>query len=445
MTELLAYQEDGAAWLAPRARAGLLDEPGVGKTAQAVRAADKVHGVRGIVICPAAVREHWRGEFRRFGLIHRRVCKGQTIHDYVAWSKGLFDVLVCSYELATKWAPYIEAACEPLDFGILDEAHYLKEPSTARAKAILGTDSDGVGGIIGWCRHAWWLTGTPIPNDPLDIFTFLRFAGVMPLDRRDFTRRYFKVKPKTYSTSQTIKPEMVSEIRALIGNNTIRRRKVDIGLQLPPIWMTSTLVDGDTSAVLDLLRQHPGLDKRIIEAVRTGSLARMDEDCIPTLRRLIGEAKAVAYGHMIMEELNGGLDKVVVFGIHRAALLSLHQFFAARDMCSVVIQGGVSETDRQKAMHAFQNDPACRIFIGNIKAAGTGLTLTASAALDMLESDWTPAGNSQAIMRVHRITQTRAVRARFITLANSFDETVNEIVAQKTAAIAEVEGFKIAS
>jgi SWI/SNF-related matrix-associated actin-dependent regulator 1 of chromatin subfamily A len=80
------------------------------------------------------------------------------------------------------------------------------------------------------------------------------------------------------------------------------------------------------------------------------------------------------------------------------------------------------------------------VFIGNIKAAGVGLTLTASCEIDVLESDWSPAGNAQAIKRVHRIGQTEKVRARFITLANSIDETVNRIVAHKTASIASIEG-----
>ncbi|MFX7040781.1 helicase-related protein, partial [Acinetobacter baumannii] len=79
----------------------------------------------------------------------------------------------------------------------------------------------------------------------------------------------------------------------------------------------------------------------------------------------------------------------------------------------------------------------CRVFVGNVRAAGTGLTLTAASDIVMLESSWTPADNAQALMRVHRVGQSAAkVRARFIMLANSIDEVVSDTVARKTAAIA---------
>ena len=96
-------------------------------------------------------------------------------------------------------------------------------------------------------------------------------------------------------------------------------------------------------------------------------------------------------------------------------------------------------------MTAFQDDPTVRVLIGNIRAAGVALTLTASCHIDMLESDWSPAANWQALKRVHRITQTRAVRARFITLAESFDEIVNRIVAEKTEKIGVLEGQEMFS
>ena len=438
--QLFPYQEEGAAYLASHARAGLFDEPGVGKTAQSVRACDKVAARRIVVICPAAVREHWRGEFAKFGLMQRRVVKGVSIHDFNAWEKGVFDVLVASFEMATKWAPRFHDACNAIDAVIIDEGHLLKEGETKRAKAILGPEADGFEGITQWACAAWWLTGTPIPNDPLDIFTFLRFSGCMPLAKGPFCRRYFHSRARTYSSVQTPRPEMLPELQALIANNSLRRSLAETGVQLPPIFLTTTLVDGDTQHVRDLLLQHPGLDRAIVDALKgEGGLSKLDTDHIATLRRLIGEAKSVPYGAMLLGELRGGLDKVVVFGIHRVALTNLRAYLGEHGIHAVLVNGDTPEKDRQTYMQQFQEDPRCRVFIGNIRAAGVGLTLTAAAAIDMLESDWTPAGNMQALKRVHRLTQVRSVRARFVTLARSFDETVNDIVAEKTATIASIE------
>src|ERR1700688_4035137 len=97
---LLSYQDDGARFLAGRYRAGLFDRPGVGKTAQAIRACDLRGLKRIIVICPAAVRRNWIGEFRKFATVQRTLVSGETIHDYAAWRAGRYDVLVASFDLA---------------------------------------------------------------------------------------------------------------------------------------------------------------------------------------------------------------------------------------------------------------------------------------------------------------------------------------------------------
>lgn len=441
--DIFPYQEQGAAFLAPRQRAGLFDEMGVGKTAQAIRALDLRRVSRGIVICPASLRENWINEFEKFAHLKRRLCKGQTRHDFVAWSRNRYDVLITSYELATKWAGRIHELCEPLDFLICDEFHYLKDPAAQRTKAILGEHSDGSGGIVQWATQAWFLTGTALPNDPADIYPFLKVVGAIPFSRKEFIKRYFYSREKAYGTSQTPNLAKVDELKSLIGAHSIRRTKSQIGVQLPPIFLTSAVVDGDTSEIQQMLREHPGLDKSIMTALESGKgLGGLPDmvEWLATLRRLIGEAKAVPYSRMLIEELHGGLDKRVVMGVHRRALMTVRDEVTKAGYHCVIINGDTSETDRVAAVRLFQTQPSCKVFLGNIRAAGVGLTLTAASTLDMMESDWTPAGNAQAIMRVHRLGQARNVTARFISLAKSLDQDVMRIVVRKTAAIAEIEG-----
>lgn len=422
-------------------RFGLHDEMGVGKTATIWNAVDRIGAERGIIVCPAMLRENWIGEYRKFVSTPRRLCKGQNIHDFTAWKKGRFHILVTSYELATKWATQIRNMGEMLDFVAFDEAHYMKNSEANRTKALLGPGCEGYDGMIEWAQHVWHATGTPMANDPKDIWTFLRMCQCMPLSETQFTSRYFYKQMTRFGTRQSPKPEMVPELQALIANNSIRRTKASIGMQLPPIFLTTTLVDGDTDAVRAMLKDYPGLERAIMQAVELGGLSFLDAQHIMTLRRLIGEAKAVPYGHMLLDELrSGATDKRVVYGIHVDALTSLRDFLRANGVNVVLVNGKTSERDRIEAVRAFQADADCSVFIGNIKAAGTGITLTAACEIDMLESDWSPAGNAQAIMRIHRIGQHRNVRARFITLAGSLDEVVNRIVAQKTAAIASIEG-----
>lgn len=438
---LFEYQQEGAAYLASRARAGLFDEMGVGKSAQGINAIDRLKAKRGAIICPAGVREVWRGEFAKFAVIKRTIVKVMNIHDFMAWQRGRFDVAIMSYEHAVKYAQRINDAAEFIDFMIFDEAHYMKNSETARAKALLGNlSNEGTDGVVKWALRAWMLTGTPMANDPMDIYTFLRFVHAMPLKKGVFQHRYFSTFQRTFNEKNTPRPDIVAELQRLIRNNSIRRTKKEVGLQLPPIWLTSITIDGDDTPIRELLAMYPGLDGAIVAALQSGGLSFLDAQHIATLRRLVGEAKAIPYAKMLVEELMNCTDKYVVMGIHQKALRDVRDYLAKHGIFTSLVQGETSERERKVQVDQFQNDPRVRVFLGNIRAAGTGLTLTAAPNIDMLESDWSPAPNAQAIMRVHRIGQTNNVRARFITLARSIDEAVNRIVAEKTAAIASIEG-----
>ena len=376
-----------------------------------------------------------------FSHFPRKIVKAQTLHDFVAFSRGVFDILLISYELATKWAPHFHDLGEPLDFIAMDEAHYVSRLGTQRTAAILGPHGDGKDGLIRWAQQAWWITGTLLPNDPAQCYTFLRFVGAMPLGPDAFKRRYFYSRASLFGERNKPKPDTLAELQSLIVNNSIRRTFDDVGIQLPEIFLTTTLVDGDTEHIRLLLAQHPGLDAAIFDAIASGGLSFLDSQHIATLRRLIAEAKALPYAEMLLDELRQDpTRKVVVMGISRDALQTVRDYLAKHRIWCVLVQGGVSEHVRNQAVESFQTNDQCRVFIGNIKAAGTGLTLTAAAHIDIMESDWTPAGNDQAIKRIRRIGQQRTQHARFITLARSLDEVVNRVVAEKTKAIAMVEG-----
>jgi SWI/SNF-related matrix-associated actin-dependent regulator of chromatin subfamily A-like protein 1 len=438
---IFPYQDEGAQKCASRDRFGLHDEMGVGKTATIIRAMEYVGASRGLVIVPAMLRENWIGEYKKFSGAGLKLCKGMNIHDYIAWKRGKYDILITSYEQATKWSKDIVASGIVLDFVAIDEAHYLKNAGAARTKAILGPKFDGVNSAIEYALHVWHMTGTPMANDPLDIYPFLSMCRALNgMSAAQFTREFFYTQKTAYGARQSIKPEMLVLLQQLIQNNSIRRTQKEVGLHLPPIFLTTSLVDGDTKAIANLLKDYPGLDRAIENALEQGGLSFLDAQHVATLRRLIGEAKAVPYAETLLEELNGGADKRVVYGVHKDALYMVRDYLLKHGIKCVVNNGDTPERDRMANVNAFQTQADVRVFIGNIKAAGVGLTLTASCEIDMLESDWSPAGNAQAVKRIHRIGQTRTVRARFITLARSFDETVNRIVASKTASIAQVEG-----
>ena len=235
--ELFPYQEIGAAHLAGHDRAGLFDVPGVGKTAQAIRAMDLTGAKRVLVICPAGVRQVWVGEIAKFSRQPLRVKVGKDIQDLNSWLRGRVHVLVLSYEMAAKWARRMEG--DIIDVIVVDEAHYLKNGETIRARALLGHNCDGLQGLCQWGAYVWFLTGTPNPNDAADVWSIMRFCRATNLKRETFLTRYYRSQQRTYSTVNTPRPEARAELKAALDSFMIRRTKEEVGLELPPIFLTT--------------------------------------------------------------------------------------------------------------------------------------------------------------------------------------------------------------
>lgn len=438
--QLFDYQATAADVMSERKRFGLHDEMGIGKTATTIGAINRTWSNRGIIVCPGMLRQNWIREFRRFSEYDLRVVSGKNIHDYVAWQRGHFDVLVTSYELATKWTPKFKSEGEYIDFVAFDEAHYLKNHNANRTRALLGLEASGMDSLVEHAEYAWHVTGTPMANDPLDVYTFLRFAKALDMPPDTFVDYFFQKRLTSFGSRHSVKPEMRDTLAALIYNNAIRRTHTEVGLELPPIFLKEQLIEGDTSDLMRLASEYPGLEDIIIYAIEAGDLGLIDAPYIATLRRLIGKAKVMPYAKQLKSDLDAGAGKRVVFCWHTEPLQYLQKFLEKSGYSTAVVYGQMNDKARNAAVDRFMNDPNCLVFIGNIKVAGVGLTLTESSEIDILESDWTPAGNAQALKRVHRIGQTQRVEGRFITLSNSIDEVVNKVVAGKTRAIAEIEG-----
>lgn len=438
--ELFDFQAQAADIMAARDRFGLHDEMGVGKSATTVGAMDRLGVQRGIIVAPAMLRENWMREIRRFSKTNRRLCKGKNIHDFIAWSRGRFDILVTSYEQMTKWMKEFKRVGEFVDFVAFDEAHYLKNENSGRTRALLGHEGGGEDGLTSWACNAYHVTGTPMSNDPMDIYTFLRFANALDMSSKDFADYFFDKRVTTYGARYTMKDGQVDTLQKLIYNNSIRRTHSQVGMYLPPIWLTETLLEGSLLELNKLMEAYPSLEQIIIAAIESQDMSMLSADHIAAVRRIVGKAKAVPYAEMLKNELDQGAGKRVVFCWHTEPLLHVRNYLTKYGYDVVVAYGATPERERIQAVERFQNDPNCKVFVGNIKVAGTGLTLTASCDIDMLESDWSPAGNAQALKRVHRYGQTNTVQGRFITLADSIDVAVTKTVAQKTASIAEIEG-----
>ena len=437
--QLESYQLRGADYLASNHRASLFDEPGLGKTAQVIRAIELVKAERSLVICPAGARPVWPFQFRLWGRTAHKVVRADSVFDMVAWQKGKADVLVLSYEQAVGWRNDLRS--EFFDVLAIDESHYLKNPQAKRSLAIVGENADGVDAIAGMANYVWPITGTPMKNDPSDLWVPLRMAGATNLGYTGFQKRYFKQRHGTFGTTNSVRPEALSELQQLIKSMSLMRTFEDVGTHLPPIRMDLLPVDGDSRPVVEYLKQYPGLSEAITSTLEAeGKLAFDTGMHMSTLRMLIAEAKAPGYARFVTEELKSGtIDKLVIMANHRRAIQIICQHLQDKGINAQMIMGGVSDTARDQIVRSFQDQPnGVRVIVGNIQAAGTALTLHAACRLDMFESAWTPTDNVQAIRRIRRKGQKRPTLARFVMLQNSFDEVISGIVRRKANTFATI-------
>jgi len=420
---LFDYQKTGARFLAERDFAYNADDPGLGKSAQAVTCAI-LSGAKTVrVVAPATVRENWHREFNRFG--------GSDI-----------AVQSLSYEGATKL--HKAGELRATDYLIVDEAHYLQSREAQRTRAILGPKLDLKNSIAALSGKTSFLSGTPARANPSQLWPVLHAAFPesvktkrgTPLDFWAFAKRYCHVKDNGFGL-QIEGGRNLEDLRLRMAPYFIRRKADDVLKDLPEIRFGTVIVEPKTVAREVRAIEHE-MSGEIEAALRDGDLERLSQSTAG-LRRFIGLAKIKPVFDLAIEELIY-TDKLVLFAWHVDVLDGLEKLFREQNIDVVRIDGGTPAGRRQQAVDRFQTNPDCRVFLGNILAAGVGNTLTAAHRMLIVESSYTPADNWQAALRIRRIGQKSDCLVRFVALAGSYDERITEIVEQKTRTLAQL-GF----
>jgi SWI/SNF-related matrix-associated actin-dependent regulator of chromatin subfamily A-like protein 1 len=421
LADLFPYQAAGRDFLAVRDKALLADGMGLGKTVQAIRACDEIAATRVAVICPAIARINWKREFDRWGLLKGRQLFIES-YDKVA-RKGE------AYEAIEKMRP---------DVLILDEAHYLKTRSSKRTKSVYGVYTRG-DGLAACAKRVWLLTGTPAPNDVSELYSHLKALWPEVLPAPGTFDAFIRVYTHFDATPFGIKilgNKNIKELRAKLQPVMLRRKAEDVLKDLPPInWHDLALEADEAITELKRLEADPEV-LMLLEAIKNDQ-ALPDSVAMASVRRMTGVAKAPAVSILLAEELrDNAYPKVIVFAHHKdvISLLArgLHEYGA------VTITGETPQGARQEAIDRFQSDPTCRVFIGQIQACSTAITLTAANQVVFAEASWTPSDNAQAAKRAHRIGQERPVIVRMIGLAGSIDEAVTRVLARKSRLISEL-------
>lgn len=423
---LRPYQVEGAAWLSQKRTALLADAMRLGKSAQAVHASclatDMLDQIHVGVVCPASVVPVWHEQFD-------------------AWwmeEPGKLKLHVASYDKVARGA----FDGQSFDVLILDEAHYLKNKDALRTKKILGERCDRVGGLVWRAGRVWCLTGTPTPNHPAELWPVLHALapetiqkGGKPMNYWSFVNTYCKTVDNGFGV-QITGGKNLPKLRAAIEPFTLRRKYEDVAGDMPAMQFDVLPVAGmapDEGEMAALLKGCETDDEVLSRLKAKGPH-------IASLRRLTGLAKVKGVIDWLRDWFDGEGGKIVLFAHHKDVIQGLVDGAAGIVGEVARVDGSMAQHERALAIRHFRERPECKVFVGQIQAAGTGIDLSEADTLVFVENDWVPGNNEQAAMRIQKVGKTAMNQVFMATLPGSVDEQIQRACLRKVRDSLEIFG-----
>jgi hypothetical protein len=448
--ELMPHQAGVLSAVAEGHRTFLLaDEPGLGKTAQALLAAQVADAYPLLCVVPNVVKTNWAREAARW-TPHRSV---SVIHGDGDTIDGFADIVVVNYEVLDRHVGWIgEHGFRGV---VVDEAHYIKNKKSQRSQQVIEVSQRVRRRIARPLLMA--LTGTPLINDIDDFRAIWEFLGwiedkkvgdelMAALEESDRT-------PADHSFYPAAR-------QAVIDLGIVRRKKVDVASDIParriadlPVELEGSvgrsIADAERKLAERLVGRYDaaiehrrsrgteipdGVDQELVRRVAEREVAESDEnttgDNVFTMVRRIGQAKTELAADYAAQ-LARSAGKVVFFAKHLDVMDAAEAVFAKRDIRYTSIRGGQATQARNDAIDAFVNDPDVKVIVCSLTAAGVGINLQAASNVVLAELSWTNAEQTQAIDRVHRIGQTEPVTAWRIIAAQTIDARIAELIDAK--------------
>jgi len=430
------YQEKGVARGLELKRFINGDQPGLGKTLQSI--ATVIGGeIKGdvtfpvIVVCPSALKINWKREFEMW-----TDKKAMILNDGIKsnWHRfiemDLADVIIVNYESMKKYfvtsmpdkknlTHSSQIVMDPriniFKSVIIDESHRLKDPNSIQAKICINITKNK--------EYIILLTGTPVVNKPIDLFSQL--AVMFKLSHfggpNGFKTRYCEGGRGAAN---------LKELNYLMNTSCyFMRKKEDVLKDLPSLVRENLLCSITNQAEFNkvknefstYLKNSDLTDAEIKKKVNNEVIVK-----ITMLLQLSAQGKIESAKEYI-DEIIGSGQKLVIFIKHKIIV----DLLKAEYPKAVCVTGQENAVQKQNAVDSFQNNPATNIIICNYKAAGVGLTLTASSELLMMELPWTQADCEQAEARCHRMGQPNSVRATYLLGENTLDQWMYDIIQEK--------------
>lgn len=385
------------------------------------------------------------GDFHAYGTIPKsdstiQKRDGLLVEDSVPnkfVSFGIHKIIIINYDILSKWQPIFKTL--NIECLIGDECQLIKSTGAIRTKAFRIISRN--------IPHIILLSGTPLLSRPSELFSLLNIVDPATWDNfYDFARRYCNAHQTRWGldTSGVSNPE---ELHARIKGYFIRRNKDEVLKELPPKTFIDVPVklDPDTAkryalAASDLaifLRQYSG--KQPAQIAKTLSAEKLTKK---NVLRLINALGKIDIAIELIESVIDAGEKVLVFSSFIEPLDKLKEHFKDK---AVMITGATDVKDREEVVRVFQNDPNVPVFLGGIRSAGVGITLTAASNVIFLDFPWNPADYQQAQDRVHRPGQVaKAVNIYQLFAMGTVDEDLREMLNEKQQIFDQVIDGKLA-
>lgn len=438
--ELLPFQRAGVEFMeVANGRMLLADDMGLGKTIQALAYLALHPELRpAVIICPNSLKINWYKEAVKWMPTKETIAiLSGSPKDTKATFYGVtiaiinYDVMGKWYETLQQWQPKII---------ISDEAHYLKNTKTQRTKAVQNlvfglTPDDGNGRRKQTAEpvaRVLLLTGTPVTNRPAELWPLLNLIDKVSWGNwKSFMYRYCNAYSNGFgfdNSGASNLPELHEKIKPWV----CRRTKDQVLKELPAKRRVKVSVEFDHKQ----WAEYKAVLDQTADAVEMGFatnsqniLAQMEK-----LRQASARGKLQAAMNWIEDavESNG---KLVIFAIHQFVVDALMERFAGK---AVKVTGEITGKARDEAVTQFQTNDNIRVMVGNVKAAGVGLTLTASSNVVFIEFPWTPGDLVQAEDRCHRIGQTDSVTVWSLVADETIDNQIVDLLYQKAEIISMV-------
>ena len=434
----LPFQRAGISYAIQRQHTLIGDDMGLGKTIQAIGFSNYYPEIKSIlIVCPASLKLNWKREFIKWDV------KGLSVDIAIGEEFPSTDVAIINYDILSTHADKIHN--KVFDLLIVDEAHYLKNPKTLRCINVFGEEAKKTTGIQ--ANRKLFLTGTPILNRPVE--GWILFSNLAPDvfgNYPSFTARYANGHRTNFgwnAKGASNLDELQVKLRSTI---MVRRMKADVLKELPAkrrqiieftgegvrnlVKKEEAAYEAHQAELLNLLVDWQ-LAKAESEEAYKEALSAMQDKSGTSFTEFSKVRKEVAQKKLpyVIDHIKTAMEcgKVVVFAHHQSVIDALKEAFPG----AVVITGKTSIQNRQKAVDSFQEDPEVKLFLGNIQAAGVGLTLTASSHVIFCELSWVPGEVSQAEDRCHRLGQLQSVLVQHLLLEGSIDVTMAKRLIEK--------------